>query len=86
MSSETARSYPDNGSVGVTLSGGFGRTLWSLGEAAASPTLKNVIRHQPRPAGLVGSTKPPSVIAVEILEGNYGEIIASLVGLHQDTS
>jgi hypothetical protein len=56
------------------------RTLWSFGEAAGGPTLKNMVRYQPRPASLVGSTKPPSVITVEKLVVMVS-IIASQVQL-----
>lgn len=89
VASKTSRSYSNNNSVGVTPSddgAGFRRTLWCFGEAAAGPTLKNVVRHQPRPASLVGSTKPPSVIPVEILEGGYGKFVANPVKLYWGTS
>ena len=58
------------------------RTLWSFWEAAAGPALKYMVCHQSRPASLVRSPKPPSVIAVEILEGSHGKTIAGQVRLY----
>jgi len=62
------------------------RTLWSFGEAAAGPALKNMVRHQSRPASLVGGPKSPSVIAVEILEGSHDKTIAGQDSCIWDTS
>ena len=84
VASKTSGSYPTDGSVGIASNNDADtrRTLWSFGEAAAGPTLKNMVRHQSRPASLVGSSESPSVIAVEILEGSHGKTIAGQVWLY----